>query len=117
MDAVEGDSAASRSLKRNLKKLSQAQSANDSVQTWLRKSGVKKCDGVVLDPPRVGAGKDVVKAIAALEPKRVVYVACDPAALARDIAEFGTYGYAPTDISAWDAFPMTGHFETIVRFN
>ena len=78
---------------------------------------MKKCDGVVLDPPRVGAGKDVVKAIAALEPKRVVYVACDPAALARDIAEFGTYGYKPTDISAWDAFPMTGHFETIVRFN
>ena len=117
LDAVEGDIDAARALKKNLKKFAQGQSYSQDVYSWLRKSGVRKCDVVVLDPPRIGAGKDNVQAIAKLKPSRIVYVACDPAALARDIADFAEFGYHPTEISAWDAFPMTGHFETIVRFN
>ncbi|GAA1311148.1 class I SAM-dependent RNA methyltransferase [Saccharothrix xinjiangensis] len=68
---------------------------------------------VVLDPPRKGAGKAVVTAITDHRPARVVYVACDPAALARDIAVFADRGYALTQLRAFDAFPMTHHVECV----
>ncbi|PKV90463.1 23S rRNA m(5)U-1939 methyltransferase [Amycolatopsis echigonensis] len=70
-------------------------------------------DVVVLDPPRKGAGRDVVNAIAAGEPDRIVYVACDPAALARDVQFFSEHGYSLTDLRAFDAFPMTHHVECV----
>jgi len=68
---------------------------------------------VVLDPPRKGAGKVVVGEIARLSPARVIYVACDPAALARDVATFGELGYQLADLRAFDAFPMTHHVECV----
>ncbi|OLT43064.1 RNA methyltransferase [Saccharomonospora sp. CUA-673] len=70
-------------------------------------------DVVVLDPPRKGAGGAVVETIAAAGPARVVYVACDPAALARDVATFHGHGYRLRDLRAFDAFPMTHHVECI----
>ncbi|MFE2757863.1 class I SAM-dependent RNA methyltransferase [Actinosynnema sp. NPDC059335] len=70
-------------------------------------------DVVVLDPPRKGAGKAVVTAIARTGPRRVVYVACDPAALARDVAEFAAHGYELAQLRAFDAFPMTHHVECV----
>src|SRR5439155_23220446 len=57
---------------------------------------------VVIDPPRKGAGRDVATAIAARHPDRVVYVACDPAALARDVATFAGLGYQLTHLRAFD---------------
>ena len=51
--------------------------------------------------------------ITALRPERVVYVACDPAALARDIALFAADGYALADLQAYDLFPMTHHLEAV----
>jgi tRNA/tmRNA/rRNA uracil-C5-methylase (TrmA/RlmC/RlmD family) len=71
------------------------------------------CDLVVLDPPRIGAGPHVARAVAALEPRAVAYVACDPAALARDLATFREAGYALAGLRCFDAFPMTHHVETI----
>jgi tRNA/tmRNA/rRNA uracil-C5-methylase (TrmA/RlmC/RlmD family) len=68
---------------------------------------------VVLDPPRRGAGRDVVAAIARARPRRVVYVACDPAALARDVAGFAGQGYRLDRLRAFDAFPMTHHVECL----
>ncbi|MDQ0380219.1 class I SAM-dependent RNA methyltransferase [Amycolatopsis thermophila] len=68
---------------------------------------------VVLDPPRSGAGRAVAGALAAASPARVVYVACDPAALARDVAFFGEAGYRLERLRAFDAFPMTHHVECI----
>jgi len=73
----------------------------------------KPVDVVVLDPPRKGAGRAVVESIVDGSPDRVVYVACDPAALARDVATFGEHGYRLTDLRAFDAFPMTHHVECI----
>jgi tRNA/tmRNA/rRNA uracil-C5-methylase (TrmA/RlmC/RlmD family) len=70
-------------------------------------------DLVVLDPPRAGAGRAVVSAIAARSPRAVAYVACDPAAFARDVRTFGELGYRLAAVRAFDAFPMTHHFETI----
>lgn len=70
-------------------------------------------DVVVLDPPRQGAGREVVEAVAALSPERIVLVACDPAALARDLGTLLAAGYAPRSVRALDMFPHTHHFETI----
>lgn len=68
---------------------------------------------VVLDPPRKGAGKDVITAITAREPERIVYVACDPAALARDVAILANHGYRLSELRAFDAFPQTHHVECV----
>ncbi|MEC3980259.1 class I SAM-dependent RNA methyltransferase [Amycolatopsis sp. H20-H5] len=73
----------------------------------------KPVDVVVLDPPRKGAGKAVVESIVEGAPDRIVYVACDPAALARDIAIFAEHGYGLSDLRAFDAFPMTQHVECV----
>ena len=70
-------------------------------------------DLVVLDPPRTGAGRAVVRDVAALGPRRVAYVACDPAALARDLAYAREAGYGIRSLRAFDAFPMTHHVECI----
>lgn len=70
-------------------------------------------DLVVLDPPRKGAGAAVVRSIAAREPRAIAYVACDPAALARDLATFAEVGYVPTSIRGFDVFPMTQHIECV----
>ncbi|NUO90402.1 MAG: class I SAM-dependent RNA methyltransferase, partial [Dermatophilaceae bacterium] len=70
-------------------------------------------DLAVLDPPRTGAGKDVMAQLARLAPRRVVYVACDPSALARDVKAAAEHGYGLASVEAWDAFPMTHHVECI----
>lgn len=80
-------------------------------QTLARLSG--RPDVVVLDPPRKGAGGAVVSAIAGAGTARVVYVACDPAALARDVSTFTSHGFHLADLRAFDAFPMTHHVECI----
>ena len=73
-------------------------------------------DVVVLDPPRTGAGRGVSAEIAALGPRVIVYVACDPAALARDTAYLAGSGYRLDGLRAFDAFPMTHHVECVARF-
>ena len=73
-------------------------------------------DVVVLDPPRTGAGKGVSREVAALRPRVVSYVACDPAALARDTAYLAEEGYRLDRLRAFDAFPMTHHVECVARF-
>jgi tRNA/tmRNA/rRNA uracil-C5-methylase (TrmA/RlmC/RlmD family) len=73
-------------------------------------------DLVVLDPPRTGAGKAVIGAVSALGPRALAYVACDPAALARDTAYLLERGYALTSLRAFDAFPMTHHVECVAVF-
>ena len=70
-------------------------------------------DLVVLDPPREGAKRAVVEQVVDRAPRAVAYVACDPAALARDVAIFAEHGYALTAIRAFDLFPMTHHVECV----
>jgi tRNA/tmRNA/rRNA uracil-C5-methylase (TrmA/RlmC/RlmD family) len=70
-------------------------------------------DLVVLDPPRDGARRTVVDAVAARRPRAVAYVACDPAALARDVAIFAEHGYRLERLRAFDLFPMTHHVECV----
>ena len=70
-------------------------------------------DLVVLDPPRTGAGTKVVRAITTARPRAVAYVACDPAALSRDVQTFVAEGYRLAALKAYDCFPMTQHIECV----
>ena len=70
-------------------------------------------DVVVVDPPRKGLAADVVDTIALMAPERVVYVSCDPATLARDVARFAHLDYRPSRTEAVDLFPRTAHIETV----
>ncbi len=70
----------------------------------------------VLDPPRAGAGREVVNALTALSPEQLIYVACDPVAFARDVKFFTAGGYALEALEAFDLFPNTHHVELVARF-
>ncbi|MGQ0631773.1 MAG: class I SAM-dependent RNA methyltransferase [Sporichthyaceae bacterium] len=110
--AVEGDAASVSAARDNLLGMPGVEVVADRVDTALS-DGVGPADLVVLDPPRTGAGREVVELIVALAPRRVVYVACDPATLARDIAIFAESGYALTGLRAFDLFPHTHHVECV----
>ena len=71
-------------------------------------------DVVVVDPPRKGLEAEVIPAIAAMGPERVVYVSCDPGTLARDVKRFQEAGYVPARAAAVDMFPRTAHVETCI---
>ncbi|MGJ3509687.1 class I SAM-dependent RNA methyltransferase [Enemella sp. A6] len=75
----------------------------------------RRADVVVLDPPRAGAGRAVVDQIVRRRPRAVAYVACDPAALARDVAHFADRGYHLAGLRAFDLFPMTHHIEAVAQ--
>lgn len=79
----------------------------------LEEEGVRP-DVVVVDPPRKGLAENVVNTIARMGPKRVVYVSCDPATLARDVKRFAALGYAAQRAEAADLFPRTAHIESVV---
>ncbi|MDM7853561.1 class I SAM-dependent RNA methyltransferase [Cellulomonas alba] len=116
--SVEGDARAVRDARRNAHDRSNVELHQGDVARILTgrddaDSDVVHADVVVLDPPRVGAGRKVVTAIAALRPERVVYVACDPAALARDVALLGESGYGLRSVAGYDLFPMTHHVEAV----
>jgi len=114
--AVEGDRDAVRNARRNLHDLPAVTLEQGDVDKVLNNAagqGLESVDLVVLDPPRTGAGKAVVRRIAALTPRRIAYVACDPAALARDLKTFGGLGYGVSSLRAFDLFGMTHHIECV----
>ncbi|MBO2453988.1 class I SAM-dependent RNA methyltransferase [Actinomadura barringtoniae] len=78
-----------------------------------RGTRVRGADIVVLDPPRSGAGKDVVDQIARLAGRKIAYVSCDPATLARDLGYFSERGWTLESLRGFDAFPMTQHVEVL----
>ncbi len=113
--AVEGDARAAADARRNAHDLPQVELAAGEVGHALETAPVDRAAAVVLDPPRVGAGAAVVGQVAALRPSVVVYVACDPAALARDVSTFASHGYRLDGLRAFDLFPMTHHVECVAR--
>ncbi len=83
--------------------------------------GVEECrkrfgnpDVIIVDPPRKGLDPEVIQTIVSASPKKVVYISCDPATLARDCAIFAENGYTAEKATPFDLFPRTGHVETIV---
>jgi tRNA/tmRNA/rRNA uracil-C5-methylase (TrmA/RlmC/RlmD family) len=114
--AIEGDKDAVKNARRNLHDLSGVtleQGDVDRVLNGAVRQGLSQVDLVVLDPPRTGAGKHVVQRIAGLTPRKVAYVACDPAALARDLKTFAGLGYGVSSLRAFDLFGMTHHIECV----
>jgi len=83
------------------------------IAAKLQKDGLRP-DVVCVDPPRKGLAEDVIGTVAAMDPKRVVYVSCDPATLGRDVKRFAEHGYAAKRATAVDMFPGTVHVESVV---
>ncbi|MNP43650.1 23S rRNA (uracil-C(5))-methyltransferase RlmCD [compost metagenome] len=73
-----------------------------------------KADVVVVDPPRKGCEKALLEAITSINPKRIVYVSCDPSTLARDLNILDGLGYKTEKVQPVDMFPQTAHIETVV---
>ncbi|ERH21144.1 TRAM domain protein [Actinomyces johnsonii F0510] len=116
--SLEGDEQAVRDARRTLHdhpaaRLAAGRVSPRSVRELAGSFTGDRPDVVVLDPPRQGAGREVIEAVAALGAERIVLVACDPAALARDLGTLLHAGYELGSLSALDMFPHTHHFETI----
>jgi tRNA/tmRNA/rRNA uracil-C5-methylase (TrmA/RlmC/RlmD family) len=111
--AVEADRTACRHARANLAPLKPAAVECGPTDRVLRAGLDEPFDLVVLDPPREGAKRVVVEQVVDRRPRAVAYVACDPAALGRDVAIFAEHGYALTAIRAFDLFPMTHHVECV----
>lgn len=120
--SVESDEAATDNAAENLAEWLGASALTDRVERFVSKLAADasatdrsrlRAATVVLDPPRSGAGRPVVDALASLEPAQIVYVACDPVALARDVALFAERGYALRSLRAFDLFPNTHHVEAV----
>ncbi|KAB8192185.1 TRAM domain-containing protein [Nonomuraea phyllanthi] len=110
---LESDASAVRDARANLRDLPQARVERGRVEEALDRFQIERADVVVVDPPRSGLGREVVARVASLEALRIVYVSCDPATLARDLAWFGERGYTLAELRAFDAFPMTHHVECV----
>ena len=110
---IESSKRASEDARHNLQDLDRVRVEHGKVEQVLPRTGITEADLIVLDPPRAGAGKETVARLAALGARRIAYVACDPAALARDLAYFREAGYAPRRLRAFDLFPVTHHVECV----
>ncbi|GGL66261.1 SAM-dependent methyltransferase [Curtobacterium citreum] len=122
--SVESAPRATEHAQENLAEWIGARAETGRVDRWLARTAAGasrpelerfRAGTVVLDPPRSGAGREVVVQIAALQPAQVVYVACDPVALARDVATFADLGYRLEALRAFDLFPHTHHLEAVAR--
>ncbi|MDP3894863.1 class I SAM-dependent RNA methyltransferase, partial [Nocardioides sp.] len=111
--AAESSRSAAAHAVANLSDLPCARVEVGSVDRVLERLDCPPADVVVLDPPREGAKRGVVEQVVSCAPRAVAYVACDPAALARDVAIFAEHGYRLTGLRAFDMFPMTHHVECV----
>ncbi|GGZ35500.1 putative RNA methyltransferase [Streptomyces inusitatus] len=110
---IESSKRAVEDARHNLRDLERVRVEQGKVDQVLPRTQITEADLIVLDPPRAGAGKQTVRQLAALSPRRIAYVACDPAALARDLGYFREAGYRPRTLRAFDLFPMTHHVECV----
>lgn len=114
--AVESDRRSIELLRRTLveSKTSNVEVGQGRVEEALaRRAGGQSPVVVVLDPPRAGAGAEVVGRITALGPRRVVVVSCDPATFSRDVRSFADGGYGLRELTLLDMFPQTHHLEVV----
>lgn len=117
--AVESSSAASRLCAANASAAGYGNvvSVCADAAAWMKSEESSSCsfDLIVLDPPRTGAGADVMKQIQKKAPATVIYVSCDPQTLVRDLACIAPGDYTIDCVQGMDMFPQTYHFETVVR--
>ncbi len=84
----------------------------EMIMPRLYREGLRP-DVIIVDPPRAGCAEPFLKAIAEMEPSRVIYVSCNPATLARDLAYLDRRGFRVREVQPVDMFPHTGHVETV----
>ncbi|GAA2513212.1 class I SAM-dependent RNA methyltransferase [Pilimelia columellifera] len=114
---VEADPRGAVAAAANLADLPWVKVVNATVEAALRQRALRgAADLVILDPPRAGAGARVVRALAGSGARAIAYVACDPAALARDVRTFAEQGWELQLLRAFDCFPMTHHVECVALF-
>lgn len=117
--AVESAPAAIPCLHANLRGTS-AEAVRSDTLRFLEQSAKSKAnrpDLVVVDPPRTGLGKEIVRLLAEIAPPHLVYVSCDPATLARDLHGLAAAGYTIASVTLVDLFPQTFHLETVVALD
>ncbi|WP_172386663.1 class I SAM-dependent RNA methyltransferase [Streptomyces sp. MNP-20] len=110
---IESSKRAVEDARHNLAAFDRVRVEQGKVESILPRTGITEVDVIVLDPPRAGAGKTTVHHLAGLGARRIAYVACDPAALARDLGYFRESGYRVRMLRAFDLFPMTHHVECV----
>ncbi|MFI6759652.1 class I SAM-dependent RNA methyltransferase [Micromonospora sp. NPDC050417] len=114
---VEASPSGIAAARENLTDLAQVEVVSAKVETALARRRITgPVDLVVLDPPRTGAGADVVRALTGTGARAVAYVACDPAAFARDVRIFAEAGWRLVELRGYDLFPMTQHVECVGLF-
>lgn len=106
---VESDAKAIKHANANVP---DAQFVHGPVERMLKRLP-RRADLVVLDPPRRGAGRAVMKAVLERSPRAIVYVACDPSALGRDVGIARDHGWQIDQVRAFDLFPQTHHMEAV----
>lgn len=89
----------------------------ESVGEFLSENDLGAVDFILLDPPRTGAETQIIEKILDLKPRRISYVSCDPATLARDLRLLTENIYSIESITIFDLFPQTHHVETVVHLN
>jgi len=109
---VDTSPVASRAAREALADLAQVRVINDSARRALeaQRSGA---DVAVLDPPRSGAGREVIDLLAAAEVPRIVHIGCEAASFARDIGLYRGHGFVVEQIRLFDSFPLTHHVECV----
>ncbi len=110
--SVEGAPGTSRDARKNLHDATQVEIVQGRVERVLRQQP-RNFDALILDPPRAGAGKAVVKQLIDAGPRAVAYVSCDPASFARDLGYFRQGGWGMAGLRAFDLYPHTHHMETV----
>lgn len=112
---IESDAAGVRDARHNLRATPWARVHRGDVTAVLRRQGLSGASLVVLDPPRTGAARAAIELLSSRtgRVRRIAYVSCDPATLARDLALFAASGWRLDALRAFDAFPMTHHVECL----
>ena len=114
---VERNPAAARDAAANARRnrIANAEFVCADATEWMMQQADKlRPDVIFLDPPRAGSTPECIAAVAKMNPRRIVYVSCDPETLARDIVLFGRNGYRARRCLPVDLFPHTKHVEVIV---
>ncbi|GGQ76922.1 class I SAM-dependent RNA methyltransferase [Streptomyces flaveolus] len=110
---IESGKRAVEDARHNLAGFDRVRIEQGKVEAVLPRTGISEVDLIVLDPPRAGAGRKTVQHLSSLGARRIAYVACDPAALARDLGYFRDGGYRVRTLRVFDLFPMTHHVECV----
>jgi 23S rRNA (uracil1939-C5)-methyltransferase len=114
--AIEESSAAIRDARHNLRDVPNVLIYEGKVEDVLPTLEME-ADAVILDPPRIGCHPKALEALLRLAPPRVVYVSCDPATLARDLAVLHHGGYELREVQPVDLFPQTYHIEAVATLH